>query len=202
MTAAADIQIAVLNHFPVITVDFRTGGILAVNDGFAVVVCCGVVTVNLCAGATVGDGALAFVIDDGLVTVDLDTHGLRIGDGHGALVIHRCAVAGDINTVTAAADIQIAVLNHFPVITVDFRTGGIFTVNGGFAIVVYCGIITRNNKLTVVIILPLRCAICAHPFKGNSVIRFINLPKINRCLTTIAILQRYSPVSILGISKN
>ena len=202
MTAAADIQIAVLNHFPVITVDFRTGGILAVNGGFAVVVCCGVVTVNLCAGATVGDGALAFVIDDGLVTVDLDTHGLRIGDGHGALVIHRRAVTGDINTVTAAADIQIAVLNHFPVITVDFRTGGIFTVNGGFAIVVYCGIITRNNKLTVVIILPLRCAICAHPFKGNSVIRFINLPKINRCLTTIAILQRYSPVSILGISKN
>ena len=111
--------------------------------------------------------ALAFVIDDGLVAVNLDTHGLRIGDGHGALVIHRRAVAGDINTVTAAADIQIAVLNHFPVITVDFRTGGIFTVNGGFAIVVYCGIITRNNKLTVVIILPLRCAICAHPSRAT-----------------------------------
>ncbi|UCM78010.1 hypothetical protein [Escherichia coli] len=39
MTAAADIQIAVLNNFSVITVDFRTGGILAVNGGFAVVVC-------------------------------------------------------------------------------------------------------------------------------------------------------------------
>ncbi|EGD4819107.1 hypothetical protein DTZ01_21875, partial [Escherichia coli] len=60
--------------FSVITVDFRTGGILAVNGGFAVVVCRGVITINLGAGATVGDGALAFVIDDGLVTVDLDIH--------------------------------------------------------------------------------------------------------------------------------
>ena len=202
MTAAADIQIAVLNHFSVIAVDFRAGGILAVNGGFAAVIRRGVVTVNLRTGAAVGDGALTFVVNNRLVTVDLDTHGLRIGDGHGALVIHRCAVAGDINAVTAAADIQIAVLNHLSVIAVDFRAGGILAVNGGFAIVVYCGIITRNNKLTVVIILPLRCAICAHPFKGNSVIRFINLPKINRCLTTIAILQRNSPVSILGISKN
>ncbi|ENB64810.1 hypothetical protein ECP02989426_1555, partial [Escherichia coli P0298942.6] len=33
MTAAADIQIAVLNNFPVITVDFRASGILAVNGG-------------------------------------------------------------------------------------------------------------------------------------------------------------------------
>ena len=202
MTAAADIQIAVLNHLPVIASNFRTGGILAVNGGFAVVVCRGVITVNLRAGATVGDGALAFVVNNRLVAVNLDTDGLRIGDGHGALVIHRRAVAGDINPVTAAADIQIAVLNHLPVIASNFRTGGILAVNGGFAIVVYCGIITRNNKLTFMIILPLRCAICAHPFKGNSVIRFINLPKINRCLTTIAILQRNSPVSILGISKN
>ncbi|WP_404853419.1 hypothetical protein [Escherichia coli] len=54
MTAAADIQIAVLNNFSVITVDFRTGGILAVNGGFAVVVCRGVITINLGAGATVG----------------------------------------------------------------------------------------------------------------------------------------------------
>ncbi len=202
MTAAADIQIAVLNNFPVIAVDFRASGILAVNGGFAAVIRRGVVTVNLRAGAAVGDGALAFVINNRLVAVNLDTDGLRIGNGHGALVIYRRAVTGDINTVTAAADIQIAVLDNFPVITVDFRTGGILAVNGGFAIVVYCGIITRNNKLTFMIILPLRCAICAHPFKGNSVIRFINLPKINRCLTTIAILQRNSPVSILGISKN
>src|SRR5699024_3954103 len=107
VTAAADIQIAVLNHLPVIASNFRTGGILAVNGGFAVVVCRGVITVNLRAGATVGDGALAFVVNNRLVAVNLDTDGLRIGDGHGALVIHRCAVAGDINTVTAAADIQI-----------------------------------------------------------------------------------------------
>ena len=202
MTATADIQIAVLNHFSVITVDFRTGGIFTVNGGFAVVVCRGVITVNLCAGAAVADGAVAFVIDDGLVAVDLNTDGLRIGDSHGTLVVHRCAVTGDINAVTAAADIQIAVLDNFSVITVDFRAGGVFTVNGGFAIVVYCGIITRYNKLTVVIISPLCCAICAHTFKGNSIIRFINLPKINRCLTTTVILQRNSPVSILGISKN
>ncbi|AUF90528.1 hypothetical protein BH100L_01360 [Escherichia coli] len=52
------------------------------------------------------------------------------------------------------------------------------------------------------IILPLRCTICAHPFKGNRVIRFINLPKINSRLTPIAILQRNSPISILGITEN
>ncbi|OZO93283.1 hypothetical protein CG703_12100 [Escherichia coli] len=202
MRTACNSQATIQIYNADIARDFGTRGIFSINSGFTPVIRRGVVTVNLRAGAAVGDGALAFVIDDGLVTVDLDTHGLRIGDGHGALVIHRRAVAGDINTVTAAADIQIAVLNHLPVIASNFRTGGILAVNGGFAVVVYCGIITRNNKLTVVIILPLRCAICAHPFKGNSVIRFINLPKINRCLTTIAILQRNSPVSILGISKN
>ena len=202
MAPTADIQIAILDNLPVITVDFCTGGILAVNGGFAVVIRRGIIIVNLCAGATIADGAVAFVVNNRLVAVDLNTDGLRIGDGHGALVIHRRAVAGDINAVTAAADIQIAVLDNFSVITVDFRAGGVFTVNGGFAIVVYCGIITRYNKLTVVIISPLCCAICAHTFKGNSIIRFINLPKINRCLTTTVILQRNSPVSILGISKN
>ena len=80
------------------------------------------------------------------VAVNLDTDGLRIGDGHGALVIHRCAVAGDINTVTAAADIQIAVLNHLPVIASNFRTGGILAVNGGFAVVVCRGVITVNLR--------------------------------------------------------
>ncbi|EMW83585.1 putative membrane protein [Escherichia coli 2731150] len=62
MTAAADIQIAVLNNVSVIAVDFCTGGILTVNGGFAGVIRRGVVTVNLRAGAAVGDGALAFVI--------------------------------------------------------------------------------------------------------------------------------------------
>ena len=51
----------------------------------------------------------------------------RIGDGHGALVIHhRCAVAGDINTVTAAADNP----DRRPespsaLFASNFRTGGI-----------------------------------------------------------------------------
>ena len=46
--------------------------------------------------------------------------------GHGALVIHRSAVAGDIITVTAAADIQIAVLeSSFPLLLLDFRASGI-----------------------------------------------------------------------------
>ncbi|EFN8642342.1 hypothetical protein D5R30_17100 [Escherichia coli] len=104
--------------------------------------------------------------------------------------------------MTAAAHIQLAVLVHHRVVTRDFSSGGACAVDDGFSSVVYCGIITRNNELTVVIILPLRCTICAYPFKGNRVMRFINLPKINSRLTPIAILQRNSPVSILGISKN
>ena len=159
MTAAADVQRTVLIHHRVVTRDFRAGRALTINGGFTVIVYGGFITVNLRAGAAVTDG-----------------------------VVHRGAVAGDINTVTAAADIQYTVLNNFPVITGDLRASGIFTINDGFAIVVYCGIITRNNKLTVMIILPLRCAICAHPVKGNRVIRFINLPNINSCLTAIAIL--------------
>ena len=188
MTAAADIQRAVLIHHRVVTRDFGTGRIFAVDNGFAVVVRGRIVTVNLCAGAAVADGVVAVIVDDGFITVDQNTNGIRIGNRHTALVVHRGAVAGDINPVTAAADIQYTVLNNFPVITGDLRASGIFTINDGFAIVVYCGIITRNNKLTVMIILPLRCAICAHPVKGNRVIRFINLPNINSCLTAIAIL--------------
>ncbi|OZP01720.1 hypothetical protein CG702_18635, partial [Escherichia coli] len=133
MRTACNSQATIQIYNADIARDFGTRGIFSINSGFTPVIRRGVVTVNLGAGATVGDGALAFVIDDGLVAVNLDTHGLRIGDGHGALVIHRRAVAGDINPVTAAADIQIAVLDNLPVIAVDFRTGGIFTVNGGFA---------------------------------------------------------------------
>ncbi len=202
MTAAADIQCTVLIHHRVITRDLGTGRALTINGGAAVIVHGGFITVNLRAGATVADGTVTVVIDNRLVAVDLNTDGIRIGDSHAAFVVHRCAVAGDINTVTAAAHIQLAVLIHHRVVTRDFSSGGAFAVDDGFSSVVYCGIVARNNELTVVIILPLRCTICAHPFKGNRVIRFINLPKINSRLTPIAILQRNSPVSILGISKN
>ena len=202
MTAAAHIQLAVLIHHRVITRDFSSGRTLTVYGGIAVIVYGGFITVNLRAGAAVTDGTVTVVIDNRLVAVDLNTDGIRIGDSHSTFVIHRCAVAGDINTVTAAAHIQLAVLIHHRVVTRDFSSGGAFAVDDGFSSVVYCGIVARNNELTVVIILPLRCTICAHPFKGNRVIRFINLPKINSRLTPIAILQRNSPVSILGISKN
>ncbi len=188
MTAAADVQCTVLIHHRVITCDFGTCRALTINGGVTVIVHGGFITVNLCAGTAVTDGIVAVVVDDGFITVDQNTNGIRIGNRHTAFVVHRGAVAGDINPVTAAADIQYTVLNNFPVITGDLRASGIFTINDGFAIVVYCGIITRNNKLTVMIILPLRCAICAHPVKGNRVIRFINLPNINSCLTAIAIL--------------
>ena len=202
MTAAAHIQLAVLVHHRVVTRDFSSGRTLTVYGGVAVIVHGGFITVNLRAGAAVADGIVTVVVHDRLVAVDLNANRIRIGDSHSAFVIHRCAVAGDINTVTAAAHIQLAVLIHHRVVTRDFSSGGAFAVDDGFSSVVYCGIITRNNELTVVIILPLRCTICAHPFKGNRVIRFINLPKINSRLTPIAILQRNSPVSILGISKN
>ena len=202
MTAAADIQCTVLIHHRVITRDFGTDRALTINGGFTVIVHGGFITVNLRAGAAVADGTVTVVVHDRLVAVDLNTDGIRIGDSHAAFVVHRRAVAGDINTVTAAAHIQLAVLVHHRVITRDFSSGGAFAVDDGFSSVVYCGIVARNNELTVVIILPLRCTICAHPFKGNRVIRFINLPKINSRLTPIAILQRNSPVSILGISKN
>ncbi|MJD57056.1 hypothetical protein DL500_23490, partial [Escherichia coli] len=124
MRTACNSQATIQIYNADIARDFGTRGIFSINSGFSTVIRGGVVTVDLSAGAAIGDSALAFVIDDGLVAVNLDTDGLRIGDGHGALVIHRCAVAGDINTVTAAADIQIAVLNHLPVIASNFRTGG------------------------------------------------------------------------------
>ncbi len=60
------------------------------------------------------------------------------------LLSHRCAVAGDINTVTAAAHIQLAVPVHHRVITRDFGTGRALSVNGGIATVVGRRIITRN----------------------------------------------------------
>ena len=185
-----------------VTVYLGARGILAVNGGVAVIVHGGFVAVNLRAGAAVADGIVTVVVHDRLVAVYLNANRIRIRDGHTAFVVHRCAVAGDINTVTAAAHIQLAVLIHHRVVTRDFSSGGAFAVDDGFSSVVYCGIVARNNELTVVIILPLRCTICAHPFKGNRVIRFINLPKINSRLTPIAILQRNSPVSILGITEN
>ena len=202
MTAAAHIQLAVLVHHRVITRDFGTGRALSVNGGIATVVGRRIITRNAGSGAAIKDRVVTVVVDNRLVAVDLNTDGIRIGDGHAAFVVHRRAVAGDINTVTAAAHIQLAVLVHHRVVTRDFSSGGACAVDDGFSSVVYCGIITRNNELTVVIILPLRCTICAYPFKGNRVMRFINLPKINSRLTPIAILQRNSPVSILGISKN
>ncbi|MEL2455739.1 hypothetical protein R9K80_00715, partial [Escherichia coli] len=55
--------------------------------------------VNLRAGAAVADGIVTVVVHDRLVAVYLNTDGVRIGDGHAAFVVHRCAVAGDINTV-------------------------------------------------------------------------------------------------------
>ncbi len=113
MTAAADIQIAVLNHLPVIASNFRTGGILAVNGGFAVVVCRGVITVNLRVGATVGDGALAFVVNNRLVAVNLDT------DDSGSVTVmvpllSTVALSPVISSRDRRADIQIAVLITFP----------------------------------------------------------------------------------------
>ena len=202
MTTAAHIQLAVLVHHRVVTRDFSSGRTLSVNGGIATVVGRRIITRNAGSGATIKDRAVTVVVDDRLVAVYLNANRIRIRDGHTAFVVHRCAVAGDINTVTAAAHIQLAVLIHHRVITRDFSSGGAFAVDDGFSSVVYCGIVARNNELTVVIILPLRCTICAHPFKGNRVIRFINLPKINSRLTPIAILQRNSPISILGITEN
>ncbi|WP_346672961.1 hypothetical protein [Escherichia coli] len=80
MTAAADIQRAVLIHHRVVTRDFGTGGIFAVDNGFAAVVRGRVVTVDLCAGAAVADGVVAVVVDDGFITVDQNTDGIRIGN--------------------------------------------------------------------------------------------------------------------------
>ncbi len=110
---------------------------LAVNGGAAVIVY-GFVAVNLRAGAAVADGIVTVVVHDRLVAVYLNTDGVRIGDSHAAFVVHRCAVAGDINTVTAAAHIQLAVLIHHRVITRDFSSGGAFAVDDGFPVVVYC----------------------------------------------------------------
>ncbi len=117
-----------------------------INGGFAVVVRGGIITVNLRAGAAVADGVVAVVVDDGFVAVDQNTDGIRIGNRHTALVVHRGAVAGDINPVTAAADIQRAVLIHYSVITRDFGTGRALTINGGFTVIVHGGFITVNLR--------------------------------------------------------
>ncbi|MBB7103874.1 hypothetical protein FSJ02_026275, partial [Escherichia coli] len=65
-----------------VTVYLGARGILAVNGGAAVIVHGGFITVNLRAGAAVTDGVVTFVIDNCLVAVDLNTDGIRIGDGH------------------------------------------------------------------------------------------------------------------------
>ena len=62
------------------------------------------------------------------------------------IFVHRRAVAGDINTVTATADIQCTVLIHHRVITRDFGTGRALTINGGVAVIVYSGFITVNLR--------------------------------------------------------
>ncbi len=67
------------------------------------------VAVNPRAGAAVADGIVTVVIDNRLVAVDLNANRIRIRNGHAAFVVHRCAVAGDINPVTATAHIQLAV---------------------------------------------------------------------------------------------
>ncbi|WP_346711693.1 hypothetical protein [Escherichia coli] len=89
MTAAADIQRAVLIHHRVVTRDFGTGGIFAVDNGFAVVVRGRFVTVNLCAGAAVADGVVAVVVDDGFITVDQNTDGIRIGNRRLTVTVSR-----------------------------------------------------------------------------------------------------------------
>ncbi|WP_240780552.1 hypothetical protein, partial [Escherichia sp. E14S1] len=116
MCPATYIQITVLIDCRIISSDFCAGGVLAVNGGFAVVVGGSIVTVNLCAGAAVADGAVAFVINNRLVAVDLNADGLRIGDGHGA------------------------------VIAVDFRASCIVAINGGFAAVIRRGVVTVNLR--------------------------------------------------------
>ncbi len=104
----------------------------------------GFITVNLRAGAAVTDGIVAVVVDDGFVAVDQNTDGIRIGNRHTAFVIHFGAVAGDINTVTAAADVQCTVLIHHRVITCDFGTCRALTINGGVTVIVHGGFITVN----------------------------------------------------------
>ncbi|NYY81564.1 hypothetical protein DMI65_24880 [Escherichia coli] len=60
------------------------------------------------------------------------------------LFVHRRAVAGDINAVTAAAHIQLAVLIHHRVITRDFSSSRTPWPSAGIATVVGRRIITRN----------------------------------------------------------
>ncbi len=74
MTAAADIQRAVLIHYSVITCDFGTCRALTINGGVTVIVHGGFITVNLRAGAAVTDGIVAVVVDDGFVAVDQNTY--------------------------------------------------------------------------------------------------------------------------------
>ncbi len=73
VTAAADIQRAVLIHYSVITCDFGTCRALTINGGVTVIVHGGFITVNLRAGAAVTDGIVAVVVDDGFVAVDQNT---------------------------------------------------------------------------------------------------------------------------------
>ena len=81
MRTACNSQATIQIYNADIARDFGTRGIFSINSGFSTVIRGGVVTVDLSAGAAIGDSALAFVIDDGLVAVNLDTDGLRIGDG-------------------------------------------------------------------------------------------------------------------------
>ena len=68
---------------------------------------------------------------------------MRIRNGHAAFVVHRCAVAGDIDPVTATAHIQLAVLIHHRVITRDFRF--------------------RSNPDRTTVVLPLLLAVASSP---------------------------------------
>ena len=85
--------------------DFGTRGIFSINRVFPLVFAVTSLPLIWSAGAAIGDSALAFVIDDGRrksIWIPMDS---RIGDRHGAsCYFRRCAVAGDINTMTAAAD--------------------------------------------------------------------------------------------------
>ena len=65
MRTACNSQATIQIYNADIARDFGTRGIFSINSGFSTVIRGGVVTVDLSAGAAIGDSALAFVIDDG-----------------------------------------------------------------------------------------------------------------------------------------
>ncbi|OSL78556.1 putative mucin-2 (MUC-2) (Intestinal mucin-2), partial [Escherichia coli TA014] len=78
------------------------------------------------------------------ITINQYTNRIFIRDSYIAFVDYSGAITSDINAVTAAAHIQLAVLVHHRVVTRDFSSGRTLSVNGGIATVVGRRIITRN----------------------------------------------------------